>query len=495
MARFAFAVLLLLLGPTPHALAKKHKPVACPAGRFLADELQLQGSAMGALAIDASGHVSLDGCGPATHAKRQATARFTRVRATWAKCGTLARVLVVGKIAAPDCGTLTGVVRAKKVKPKPFSADRSTCGDGTIDAGGGEQCDPGDDASPCPCGAVGTMAACQCITTTTTTLPPGPIVAPQGQWTWVDFPDSSCDDGSPTGIGVNLASSPNVLVFLNGGGACWDYQTCFVLNTAVHGPFGKTQFDASQGTVTGSILDRNLAGNPFADWNLVYVPYCTGDVHAGDNVIVYQSGGISRTVHHVGHANVVAYLRRLVPTFPTVGKLVVSGSSAGGFGALSDYADFRDHWPTAKVYLLDDSGPPLESSAYSSALRDAWTSSWRLDKLVDPICGAPCLADFSQAIPALVQRYPNDRLALLESEQDGVVRFFYSLDGPGFQAALLAMATDRIDPHPTFHYFFIPGASHTMLGNPSGFSQNSTGLLTWITQLVTDDPAWASIKP
>ncbi len=32
-----------------------------------------------------------------------------------------------------------------------------------------------------------------------------PLMAPAKMWTWIDFPDSVCDDGSPTGIGVNLS--------------------------------------------------------------------------------------------------------------------------------------------------------------------------------------------------------------------------------------------------------------------------------------------------
>jgi hypothetical protein len=33
--------------------------------------------------------------------------------------------------------------------------------------------------------------------------PPEPITATAGSWTWIDFPDSTCDDGTPTGIGIN----------------------------------------------------------------------------------------------------------------------------------------------------------------------------------------------------------------------------------------------------------------------------------------------------
>src|SRR6266545_3474680 len=70
-----------------------------------------------------------------------------------------------------------------------------------------------------------------------------PIQAPRNTWTWVDFPDSSCGDGSTTGIGVNPGDSSNVLVFLEGGGACWSYESCFVNRTvATDGPFGSAEF-------------------------------------------------------------------------------------------------------------------------------------------------------------------------------------------------------------------------------------------------------------
>ncbi len=41
----------------------------------------------------------------------------------------------------------------------------------------------------------------------------GPIVAPNEQWTWVDFPNSECGTGTPTGIGVILNNrSTDVIV-------------------------------------------------------------------------------------------------------------------------------------------------------------------------------------------------------------------------------------------------------------------------------------------
>ncbi len=323
-----------------------------------------------------------------------------------------------------------------------------------------------------------------------------PIVAPSSVWTWVDFADSACDDGTATGIGVNLTGSRNVLVYLNGGGACWDYTSCYIQNLAVHGPFGKPQFDAFAGGFgNGTIFDRHLAGNPFADWNFVFLPYCTGDLHGGDNVATYQSGPTVRMYHHVGHSNVLAFLRRLGPTFPTIDRMVVSGASAGGFGAVLNFAVFRDRWPAGKMYLLDDSGPFLETGGIPPALVTAWFANWHLGDVTDPLCGVACRTDLSRLMPALVSGYRADRMALLSSVQDDVVRAYFQLSAAGFQADLLQMAADRLDPTTTFRYFFVAGASHTMVGAPAAFSQDGVTLLDWIGQQVSDDPGWVSVKP
>jgi pectinacetylesterase len=322
-----------------------------------------------------------------------------------------------------------------------------------------------------------------------------PITAPSHVWTWVDFPDSYCDDGSHTGIGVSTSSATtNLLIFLNGGGACWDYETCFQFNTAEHGPFGQPELQAIVQNLDGTILDRGST-NFFRDWSFVFVPYCTGDVHSGDNIATYTGGGMSRTYYHKGHANVVAYLPRIAATFPSARKVVISGASAGGYGALYNYATMRAYWTGSKVYLVDDSGPPLETGVTNSALRDAWFASWKLDTVLVAFCGEQCRTDFSFGLSALAATYPNDRLALLSSLQDQTIRSYFGLTAAQFQTALLQMSADRLDPTSNFKYFFVTGSSHTMLANPARFTSASVPLWDWLRRDIEDDDAWASTKP
>ena len=69
--------------------------------------------------------------------------------------------------------------------------------------------------------------------------------------------------------------------------------------------------------------------NPFRDWNLVFVPYCSGDMHAGQ-----QSTKSSETynLYFSGFLNLMATVDYLATGFGmnTTGNTVVwSGGSAG----------------------------------------------------------------------------------------------------------------------------------------------------------------------
>ena len=87
-----------------------------------------------------------------------------------------------------------------------------------------------------------------------------PIVAPANTWTYVPFGDAYCGNNSTTGIGVNLSSTGNrVLIFLNGGGACWDAQTCMTLQTAANynTGYGPNEFASQVPSLNGApFFDR-----------------------------------------------------------------------------------------------------------------------------------------------------------------------------------------------------------------------------------------------
>lgn len=45
-------------------------------------------------------------------------------------------------------------------------------------------------------------------------------------WERVELPGTQCGNGSQYKFFIHRTASPNLLFFFEGGGACWDYDTC-----------------------------------------------------------------------------------------------------------------------------------------------------------------------------------------------------------------------------------------------------------------------------
>lgn len=131
-------------------------------------------------------------------------------------------------------------------------------------------------------------------------------------WEHVDAPpDCMCSDGSPFAYFVHRADPHKVLFFLEGGGACFDAwhpdSDRYTVKLS-----GDTNRMAAAGTGDG-LLDVADARNPLRDYSIVYVPYCTGDVHLGDSTTDYGNGVV---VQHKGAVNSSAAMA-VKERFPT----------------------------------------------------------------------------------------------------------------------------------------------------------------------------------
>ena len=328
-------------------------------------------------------------------------------------------------------------------------------------------------------------------------------------WWWIAFdgtsaPDeiATCGDGKPTGLAVNPGTGSDLLVFFDGGGACWSYETC-ALGTAVDKSFGVAEFKTeATGFIPSSITSRAHLPAALAGATIVFVPYCTGDVHGGDHVADYGNALVSEVWHHVGHANVMAYLKRLAATWPNPRKVVVAGSSAGGFGALVNYEAFRWYWPRAQGYLIDDSGPALVNNDVPANLRDAWYNAWNLGVATDPFC-TDCRTNLSAAFTELAAMHPGDRLAFVSHTQDAVMGPFMLSTGPQFETALRRLEQDVLRPTGNVRAFYDAGTDHMMLTplatpTPVDFDYTAshvtgaTSLAAWL-QAMLDGQPWDSV--
>jgi len=185
---------VLLLGAAPAVARPRAR--ACPGGRFLVTAggpLLAQRTThdpADALQVEGSGIALANGCtldGVRMHARR----RYTLIRAHARTCDGLRNVTLSGRIVAPGCARLDGVLRAHRAKPQSFTAMRSFCGDGVFDVGQ-EACDAGQGCAAgerctmdCACApASGEPPAIPGQTTTTTT--------PGGGTTTTTVPGGDC---------------------------------------------------------------------------------------------------------------------------------------------------------------------------------------------------------------------------------------------------------------------------------------------------------------
>src|SRR5689334_18496513 len=64
----------------------------------------------------------------------------------------------------------------------------------------------------------------------------------------------------------------------------------------------------------------------------------------------------------VGYTNIGHYLQRLVPTFSSATQVVLTGTSAGAFGAFLNYHRVAQAFCPKPTVLIDDSGPVMSDT-------------------------------------------------------------------------------------------------------------------------------------
>ena len=333
-----------------------------------------------------------------------------------------------------------------------------------------------------------------------------PITATADTWTWVPFSDAFCGDGSTVGIGINPSSTgTRVLIYLEGGGACYDSLTCYSLQTAAYFTTGYSETDftteASSSNYlaqTDGFFDRTSATNPFKDYSYVYVPYCTGDVHAGNNIV--QLG--ANTAYFVGFDNMKAFLSRLYPTFRTADRVVLAGSSAGGFGATANWWQTQQAFGNIRVDMIDDSGtympPDILADGNGSDVTEV--TVWNLATTRPPGC-TTCSTAIDTIFDFYSTAFPGNRGALLSYTQDTVLPSFYGITETQFTTGLAELESSQFNAtaNPNLAYFAVGSSGHVLFFKPSISTGDSmTGNFTlqqFITLMESDDPTWQSLHP
>jgi hypothetical protein len=376
-----------------------------------------------------------------------------------------------------------------------------------------------------------------------------------GKFHWLYVDGTQCLDGTPTGLEYECqpgqASAP-LFILLDSGGACWDGDTCQCPN----GPESCTvfletnHFDKSASYDGLAVADtfwgqEAVFSGPTAafdqNWNHVRIPYCTGDLHAGNMVQNYvDSTGATIHAHHFGWRNVTHDLVALKSLFPAPNRVVLWGPSAGGYGLACNLGRFSDNWPGVSMSLMQNAFTPLDSVATPMIPQIAqnW-GAWRpgkdggIDALTCPMAippGTPKAWSWLGLTYYNHLHYPGIRKAWVDDYSDDTIQFFACALGAtpdpdgtcsSTVASQLLQGFSVIGNDPAYHVYFHTGTCHAEVrqidGNaadggdpncdydvmvqppskviqPCVDSKKGACFRTWVQGFVNNSPAWGNVK-
>lgn len=296
-----------------------------------------------------------------------------------------------------------------------------------------------------------------------------------------------CLRGGEYAMSTRDAGSEDLVIFLQGGGGCWD-TLCAATETA------------SPNIPAVGILSRELPGNPVANWNLAYLPYCDGGVFASDidydfdgNGII-EPGGSDR--YHRGIRNLSAALDVTARTFPAPRRIVLTGISGGGFGTIFALPLVRTLYPGVPIELVNDSGVAVgrpNEPEFFRRLLSYWNA---LDTFLPPSCPDCIAADgHGTSIHSWgLDRDENLRLSLLSYKQDSTIaNFFFEVPGPVWEPELIRKMAEVEASHPDrVRSLIADGNSHTFLLSGTALEVDGITVLDWVTAMLDDSPEWTS---
>ena len=308
-----------------------------------------------------------------------------------------------------------------------------------------------------------------------------------------------CSTGTPYQFYVKPSmQSTEVLIYFNGGGACWFGEACDPNSQPnVHTPYA--DMDINNPTNMRGIFEFENPENPFADHSYVVIPYCNGDVHVGGGQrdYTYQNDAgesVRVTVLHNGYKNSQTVLEWVYQNFLTPSRIVVSGSSAGAIGG-SFYAGLvSEHYPSTPVVLIADA-----AGGYASPLTyrtfEAWNVASVLPNWPEYRDETNKSLSFQDFYIASANHNQNLTIAQFNTAED-LVQYNFSLmigDKQGSFSLPQRIFTNYLEIEENtdaFFHYTAGGRAHTILGSPEFYQYSVEGIrfVDWVSNLIRGNP-------
>lgn len=318
----------------------------------------------------------------------------------------------------------------------------------------------------------------------------GPIT-----WEKVSAPaECQCSDASEFHYWVHRGDPSRVVFFLEGGGACFSAETCAPGQSATSTPNLANGLPDQPGTTghpadTG-LLDLSNPDNPLAGASVVYVPYCTGDLHLGDTTHDYGNGVV---IQHKGRTNADAALDTLAQDFPDAEQVIVYGQSAGSAGAPLYGGLAHDLLPDAKITVLADASAAYPADpTITTVIGGLWGIFDQLPNWPETAGDPPTDWNLPGLLIQTSQHVPGVELATINTADDQTQRRFADLIGlSGTPLVQLIDGNNQLVEAAgvDLHSWVGPGTEHVSTARDDVYTTevNGTKLIDWISEVVDGD--------
>jgi len=293
-------------------------------------------------------------------------------------------------------------------------------------------------------------------------------------------------------------ASKNLVVYFEGGGACWDSLTCsFPIGSGLPPPAPQFYVPAvppgANPAAYSGLFDQANPANPVKDWSFVYIPYCTGDIHVGSATQTYANVGNpflppTFEIRHRGFDNFMVVLDWIKKNFDAPKNILVTGSSAGGYGATANFPWLADSYPNAHVYVIADASQGVSTPAFDAG--DPGRNAWN-PQLPPWIFGPPPSTERSaDLLRRAAAAYPHAKVSQFTTALDDVQVAFYGVMkqfyGPGgscpnpvvdWNRQMLGTLESYGAEVGNFRYYLAGGTYHTIMRSPLFYTEASPGIV------------------
>ena len=307
-------------------------------------------------------------------------------------------------------------------------------------------------------------------------------------------PGTGCAQDSSFAFFVHPGDDRRLVIFFQGGGACWNSQNCDLR--------GGATFDSNvePGDAPGrgdGMLDLSNPASPIHGYTAVFVPYCTGDVFLGARTVAYttpRTASAPERVFHIRHhgiANAEWVLNWVFARVPNPSVILVAGGSAGAIPTPHYAARVAKHYPRSRVVQLGDGSGGYRSPAIPGLLAQ-WgaTTALRRDtafRSVDSVA-----LTFESLYVVAGRTEPRVTYAQFNTAEDETQRAYLSVLGmPNARLPQLLAENfaDIRNANPRFRSYTAPGAEHTILMDSGfyGLVVDGVALRDWVARLLDGD--------